>query len=150
MVSGSRQHEDLGALLVLAARLHQRRLAQKLAGVDVTPTQLTVLRVLWEGDGRAISQLAAHSHADAPTMTGIVDRLERLGLVERRRHARDRRVITLHLTAAGRQLQGELPRLQAATDQEAVAGVPAAEVAPFLQTLRTVIANLADQTRPHA
>jgi DNA-binding MarR family transcriptional regulator len=47
-----------------------------------------------------------------PTMTGILDTLERNGYIERRRHTTDRRRVNLHLTAAGRQVREDVvPRV---------------------------------------
>ena len=50
-----------------------------------------------------MNQLAEATHQDAATMTGIIDRLERLGLVERRRSHEDRRVVLVAPTAQGEQ-----------------------------------------------
>src|SRR5438128_11889279 len=105
-----------------AARLTQRRFSTKLTPHGITPPQWGVLVALWEQDGLSLSELAQRSFFDGPTMTGIVDRLENSGLVERRRDSQDRRVISVYLTDAGRELRNVLPPLAAATNREAVAG----------------------------
>jgi len=56
----------------------------------------------------AMNQVAGRLHCDASNVTGIVDRLESRGLVERRVRARDRRVKELVLTAEGRSLRRQL------------------------------------------
>jgi DNA-binding MarR family transcriptional regulator len=75
-------------------------------------------------------------------MTGIVDRLEKSGLVSRRRESHDRRVISVYLTDEGRRLQAQLPALSEEANREATAGLSAAEVEQLLATLRRLIANL--------
>jgi DNA-binding MarR family transcriptional regulator len=45
-----------------------------------------------------------------PTMTGILDTLERNGYIERRRHTTDRRRVNLHLTAEGRHIRDDVTR----------------------------------------
>ena len=88
-------NDSVGWLLNNAARLSARRLSGKLAGYNVTPPQWGVLVALWEQDGLSLSELAKRSFFDGPTMTGIVDRLEKANLVERRRDSSDRRVISV-------------------------------------------------------
>src|SRR3712207_9323618 len=88
--------DSLGWLLNNAARLSARRLSAKLAAHNVTPPQWGVLVSLWEQDGLSLSELAKRSFFDGPTMTGIVDRLEKADLVERRRDSTDRRVISVY------------------------------------------------------
>lgn len=135
-------NDSVGWLLNNAARLSARRLSTKLAGHNVTPPQWGVLVALWEQDGLSLSELAKRSFFDGPTMTGIVDRLEKSNLVERRRDSSDRRVISVYLTGEGRELQSRLPVLSEEANQESVAGLSQKEVDVFVETLRKVIANL--------
>ena len=135
-------YDSLGWLLNNAARLSARRLSTKLAAHNVTPPQWGVLVALWEQDGLSLSELAKRSFFDGPTMTGIVDRLEKAGLVERRRDSTDRRVISVYLTDEGRKLQSTLPLLSDEANEEAVAGLTPEQVRQFTETLRKVIENL--------
>jgi DNA-binding MarR family transcriptional regulator len=57
-----------------------------------------------------MSALAAERACDPSNITGLVDRLERLGLVERRPNPADRRSRLLALTSAGRRLRANLGR----------------------------------------
>ena len=134
--------ESPGWMLNNAARLVQRRLSAKLAAHGVTPPQWGVLVALWEQDGLSLSELARRSFFDGPTMTGIVDRLEHAGLVERRRDSQDRRVISVYLTDAGRALQRSLPALAEETNREAIAGLSEKQVRDLAQTLGQIIRNL--------
>ena len=135
-------NDSVGWLLNNAARLSARRLSGKLAGYNVTPPQWGVLVALWEQDGLSLSELAKRSFFDGPTMTGIVDRLEKANLVERRRDSSDRRVISVYLTEEGRTLQEQLPTLSDEANQEALAGLSDEETERFVATLRKIIANL--------
>jgi len=135
-------NDSVGWLLNNAARLSARRLSGKLAGYNVTPPQWGVLVALWEQDGLSLSELAKRSFFDGPTMTGIVDRLEKANLVERRRDSTDRRVISVYLTDEGRTLQAELPTLSDEANQEALNGLTQREIDGFVDTLRKIIANL--------
>jgi DNA-binding MarR family transcriptional regulator len=135
-------NDSVGWLLNNAARLASRRLSGKLAGYSVTPPQWGVLVALWEQDGLSLSELAKRSFFDGPTMTGIVDRLEKASLVERRRDSTDRRVISVYLTAEGKRLQAQLPTLSQEANEEATKGLSPDEINQFVGTLRKIIANL--------
>jgi len=135
-------NDSVGWLLNNAARLASRRLSAKLAGYNVTPPQWGVLVALWEEDGLSLSELAKRSYFDGPTMTGIVDRLEKSNLVERRRESSDRRVISVYLTAEGRRLRAQLPSLSEEANQDATAGLEQSEIDALLTTLRKIIVNL--------
>jgi MarR family transcriptional regulator, organic hydroperoxide resistance regulator len=79
------------------------RLSRRMvANFGVTGQQRMIIRCVGKYPGMTATQLARHFHLDAGTVSTALARLERRGLVERRRAARDRRRLTLGLTAAGR------------------------------------------------
>ncbi len=82
-----------------------RRLSrERCAEYGVTATQVTVLKLLYEIGGLSLSKLSTEIRAHNSTVTGIVDRMERDGLVERAQSPDDRRVWVIDLTARGRDL----------------------------------------------
>jgi DNA-binding MarR family transcriptional regulator len=83
---------------------------QRLAPYGVTPVQYALLKVLWEQDQQSGAELGERLLLDSATMTGLLDRLEHAGLIERKAHATDRRVNRVTLTALGRDLQVPLDR----------------------------------------
>jgi DNA-binding MarR family transcriptional regulator len=70
--------------------------------------QYAILKALWERDGQNGAELGARLVIDSATTTGIADRLEASGFVERRADGQDRRVQRLFLTKRGRLLQAPL------------------------------------------
>lgn len=70
----------------------------------VTPPQFGFLALLHESDGLTIGVIGLKRGLDAPTVTGIVSRLEHSGLVERRHNKEDRRVVKVYLTDEGRDI----------------------------------------------
>jgi len=97
-----------------AAQQMSRRARDKLSAWGVTPSQYAVLRVLWEQDGQPGAAIGARLVIDSATITGLIDRLETAGLLDRRTDGGDRRVHRLFLTGQGRALQAPL---DAAMDQ---------------------------------
>ncbi len=79
---------------------------------DLTEQQGRVLRVLWERDSIAFNELSAVTLIPPPSLVGVVDRLQRAKLVDRRRSVTDRRKVSVFATRAGRSLESEImPRI---------------------------------------
>lgn len=75
---------------------------------DITPQQFGLLAFLWQEDGLSQSELSLRSQIDRTTIGGIIDRLEKEGLIERRNHPEDRRAYQVFLTSKGKLLEDEL------------------------------------------
>ena len=73
---------------------------------DLAPQQMGAIKHL--GEPMPMSELAGHLACDSSNVTGIVDRLESRGLVERQPAPHDRRVKMLVLTDEGQRVRGEL------------------------------------------
>ena len=81
----------------------------------ITEQQWRVLRVLWEHEELPSRSLSDITLIPAPSLVGVVDRLQGRGLVERRRDEADRRGVFVAATDAGRELKGQvMPRVDAA------------------------------------
>jgi MarR family transcriptional regulator, organic hydroperoxide resistance regulator len=109
-----RIEDCISFLLGKAYQQVQQASKQRLAPHGVTPVQYALLRVLRERDGQTGAELGERLQLDSATITGLIDRLERAGLVERRADDQDRRVNRIFATAQARALQ---PALDRAMDQ---------------------------------
>ena len=78
--------------------------------LDLTVTQLLVLFSLRETPGMPAGVLAEDMRVTPPTVTGLVDRLVRMGLVRREEDSKDRRLVRNVLTERGEEVLGELER----------------------------------------
>jgi len=76
---------------------------------NVSAAQINCLIALHENGPLSPSQIARHVMVNSSTVTGIIDRLEKKGLVERSRISHDRRVITVELTRSGKILAENAP-----------------------------------------
>ena len=79
--------------------------------VNLTPPQYQILRFLWEQDSQPFKDLADSNGCTRPTMTGIVDTLEKKGLVTRQPNPDDRRSLLVTLSDKGKALEGNTPDL---------------------------------------
>lgn len=94
---------------ILYLYTESRRVTKELArSVQLTGPQLTVLKML-EGLGDlSLTELSERIRAQNSTVTGIIDRMEREGLVLRARSTEDRRVVKIRLTEKGLRIAREV------------------------------------------
>ena len=86
-----------------------RQFGQKLAAFGLTPPQFMALAALSRHHQPCtMSDLTAVSLQDPPTMTGIIDRLVAMKLVQRTRSETDRRLVWVQATPAGADLIGQI------------------------------------------
>ena len=97
--------DDLGFLLAKATQRWNEQLAERFAAAgysDVRPSYGSVLVPLFEEDGLRLGELARRSRLSKQTMTELIRRLERDGLVERATDPSDRRAFRVTLTPRAR------------------------------------------------
>jgi len=92
--------------LIQASELYTKELNKKF---QISAAQLNCILTLYEYGPLPPSKIADHMMVKSSTVTGVVDRLEKKGLAERMRNSPDRRVITIQLTDAGKQLAENAP-----------------------------------------
>lgn len=95
----------------LLAKAYQRACAifkEEFEGYDLTTQQFGILAFLWQEDGISQAELSSRSQIDRATMGGLIDRLEKEGLVKRQPHPDDRRAYRIRLTSKGKGLEKEL------------------------------------------
>ncbi|MDD9272282.1 MarR family winged helix-turn-helix transcriptional regulator [Paenibacillus sp. GCM10023248] len=100
--------EDIRDLVAEFSRLHKLRaslLYRELQREELTGPQLFILRELFQQEPKKLGDLAQSVHLSNSTVSGIVDRLERDGLVVRKRDEQDRRVVWIETTERCLQLK---------------------------------------------
>jgi DNA-binding MarR family transcriptional regulator len=130
--------QTVGWELAFLLKVHRARAAKALAHLGLHPGQDVLLSVMWDEEGLTQSELARRLEVEPPTVTKVLERLERSGLVHRRRDERDARVSRVFLTAAGRRLRHEVEGVWAELDAVMVAGLDAGEQ----RTLRDLLGRL--------
>lgn len=88
-----------------------RAYQEHLAPLGLTYPQYIVLTLLWQKDGRGVGDIASSLEMKTSTVTPLIKRLESNGLVTRRRDDGDERKVRVKLTARGRDLQSNAPRI---------------------------------------
>ncbi len=95
-------------VLTKAQRNIHQLFKAELAPYGVTPGQYAVLRCLWDENAQTARKLADRLALDGSTITGLLDRMEQKGLIEKLADPKDRRALQVVLTETGRKLQKPL------------------------------------------
>jgi DNA-binding MarR family transcriptional regulator len=121
-----------------------RRLQKKfnLAGLNITIEQWSVLYHLWKEDGRSQQQLCNATFRDKPSITRLVDNLEKLNLVKRVPSDSDRRINLIYLTKQAQKLEEETMKIADETLNEALETVPTEKIEVCKEVLQIVYDNL--------
>lgn len=129
-----------GKTSVAIARRLQKNF--KDAGIEITIEQWSVLYHLWKEDGRSQQQLCEATFKDKPSITRLVDNLEKNKLVKRAGNKNDRRVNLIVLTAEGKKIEEEAMAVANKTLNEALAGVSNEQIELAKNVLQKVYDNL--------
>ncbi|MFI5156969.1 MAG: MarR family winged helix-turn-helix transcriptional regulator, partial [Chitinophagales bacterium] len=101
-----------------------RRLQKKFnaSGLNLTIEQWSVLYHLWKEDGKSQQELCKATFRDKPSITRLVDNLEKLQLVKRVPSEQDRRINLIYLTKYSQKLQEQTMDMAEETLNEALGG----------------------------
>jgi DNA-binding MarR family transcriptional regulator len=136
--------QGLGYLLARARTTLVRAADLDLNAHDISHAQGSILLMLANGKCKTAAELSRELYLDSASMTRMVDRLERRGLLERAARSGDRRVTDLLLTAEGQRLGGLLPGIYDGVIRRSFAGFEAEELAQ----LRSLLTKFVDSNKP--
>lgn len=129
-------------MLARACKAHRGSVGGVLAEVGLHVGQEMVLSHLWSRDGLTPSELADQLGVEPPTVTNMLSRMEKAGLLERCRDQRDARCTRVYLTEKGRELRGPVEQRWAVVQERAFAGITAEEEALLRSLLARIHGNL--------
>ncbi|MCP4133604.1 MAG: MarR family transcriptional regulator [bacterium] len=113
-------------------------LNEKMKETSLTVGQTLVLNFLSEEDGITINDLGAKSGIDNATMTGLIDRLEKAGYIERKKDAVDRRVYLIYLTQDGKKEGKRIKKDMVNENREFLSVLTKSEEAQFRLMLKKI------------
>ena len=139
--------DDTWELLMDLVMAERARIPQIAAEFRLSPPQVHALRVLSPEQPLPMGRLACALGCDASNVTGIVDRLEKRGLIERRASEHDRRVKVLVVTAEGAQVRRRL-LLMLGEPPQSIAALSPADRRRLARLLRLALSRAAAAPAP--
>lgn len=119
---------------------------RELQQYDITPSQYALLQCLHAQDGLTPSQLAQALRLDTSSITGVLSRLEKKGLIDRVYNQEDRRSVSIHLREEGQVLWDQVDRVIDTANDRILQGVDAERYTQFLDTLAAIERNTQEPT----
>ena len=113
-------------------------------GVNLTAEQYLVMDTLWNEGTLTQQAIAFIIQKDKNSVTQFIDNLEKKGLVTRSVAKEDRRVNNIVVTAEGMALKDSTKQLAINTMEQALKGIPEADLQTFVSVLKKVNANISD------
>ena len=110
--------------------------------VNITTEQWSVMSCLWHEEKITQQQLCDLTSKNKPSMTRLIDNLEKNNLVFRHSHPTDRRVNLIHLTKAGADLREKVTGIVQSVVDRALMDISENDVAISRQVLTKIISNL--------
>ncbi|HTX61217.1 MAG TPA: MarR family transcriptional regulator [Methanobacterium sp.] len=112
-----------------------RQCESELAPFNITPAQFYALSVLFDKDGIKFKDLALRLSLDRSSLTGILDRMENGGFIERRADPDDRRSLLIFLTEKSKEIRPELSTIAQGIDQKFKNKISPEELKTLLKAL---------------
>jgi DNA-binding MarR family transcriptional regulator len=111
-------------------------------GIDITTEQWSVLACLWQKDKVTQQTLCSLTAKDKPSMTRLIDKLEKRNLVIRVSDHNDRRINLIHLTEAGSDLQQKATEIVQIVATKTLNNITDEELDISRNVLRKIMENL--------
>ncbi len=144
MIQAPPIRDTTGFALAKVCKAHRGNVARCLAEIGLHVGQEMVLAELWETVGLRGGELAARLNVEPPTVTKMLRRLEKCGLVERRQNPEDARSSVVYLTDKGRALQEPVARLWQEAEERTLASLNTAD----RETLHHLLAKMRGNLDP--
>ena len=134
--------ESLHYLLMANQMLVQRQLLDRLKNTGLTIGQPKVLDYLTDHDGSSQKEIAKGCFLEAGSLTSILNRMEKKGLIERRMLNGNRRTLHEFLTEQGKSSRDLVKTAFSRIEAQGVSGISSEEYDAFMKTCRKIYENL--------
>lgn len=118
----NKEEESLHSLLWQVIRQHFIRHHHLLSKIGLHKGQPPILGMLWEKDGLTQKEIAEKLRLKPSTVTAVLKRMEKAGLLTREPDPKDMRVSRVYLTKKGRDLKKDVERIMKTLEEECFAG----------------------------
>lgn len=138
--------EIFDSMCILLARSEQKHFSytKKMldqSGLEISPGQLVVLYSLFNKDNISISELSKNVLLDNSTLTGLIDRLEKAGLVLRIDTPNDRRSYQIILTEKAKTHQATILTVMNEIESKMLEGCSESEISMLRSILQRILVN---------
>jgi len=137
-------HDNIGVILATLSREQRKRMDARLSDYGLHVGQDLLLMNVSEADGCTQNEIAECLGIQPATVTRMLQRVERNGLIERRKDPDDNRITRVYLTEEGRRQEQRLTQLWESVEGDLVKGMTSIEQALLRRLLLQMIQNITE------
>ena len=130
--------ECVNYLLTTAQHSVFLKMTEKLSAFDLTPIQYAVLYCLWESGKKSPKEIAERLKLENSTVSGILERMEKKGLIVRSISKEDRRFIQVFVTEKGASLEKDVLKAVEEVNDEVMSGFSEEDAEKLKEHLRAL------------
>jgi DNA-binding MarR family transcriptional regulator len=144
MTKTMKQQRQSGFLMAKIRQVSERIFLRRLKdyGIEINPAQGRIMFALWQKDGVPINELVQKTKLEKSTLTSMLDRLEEMGYVKRRRSRQDRRKILIYRTKKDKAMENKYVEVSQEMTELYYEGFSAGQINRFEQDLKHILNNL--------
>jgi DNA-binding MarR family transcriptional regulator len=141
-----KQQSQAGFLMAKIRQVGERIFVRKLKhyGIEINPAQGRIMFALWQEDGVAINELVQKTKLEKSTLTSMLDRLEEMGYVKRRRSRKDRREVLIYRTKKDKAMENKYVEVSQELTRLFYKGFSESQIDHFEQDLERILDNLVE------
>lgn len=124
-----------------SSMLYKRLMSKHLERLNITYSQLMVLRVVNQEPGITAKEILMQMDTDKATLSGVLSRLQRNNYITRVKNEKDKRIQNIYISKGSETLCNEVSVIEKACISELVDGITMGEAEKFLQILDRFIEN---------
>lgn len=131
-------NECINYLLTTAQHAVFQRMSDRLAEYDITPGQYGILNCLWSRNSVNPKEIAKTLCLETSTISGVMDRMQKKGIIDRLVSKEDRRCVEVTITEKGKALEGPVLQIVDDVNREVMAGFTKEEQLLLKDCLRRI------------
>lgn len=131
-----------GVLVANIRNLLKNRLEKDLQEYGISPSESIIIRRLCEKDNLTQRELAKDTYFKQSSLTLLIDKLEKKGMVERKAKKNDRRAYLVCITKEGKKLEQILKDASKKVEEETLINIDTQTKELLIETLKTIHSNL--------
>lgn len=135
--------EDSIAFMINRAVLKIKRdMSNKFKEYDITIEQWALLTRLWKNDGISQTQLSLRSGKDLPSITRMLDKLQKKELIRREVDPNDSRAYLIFLTQSGKELEDKLDYIAYEVENKSLQNIKKEDIEILKKVINSILINL--------
>ncbi len=142
--------QEICQMMHKGALLHKRLMSRILERYDLTYAQFQALKIIHDQPGITAKEILIYLDSDKATLSGVLSRLERNDMIERKKDPDDRRLVHTALTDKSRAICEEVLAIETDCQQDLLKGLRSREVKHFTEGFKQVLSNQEQKLREYA